>query len=354
MIKNVYCQLLMILLLASICYAQVSKGNSVKNFTLANLHGKNESFEELLSSDLTVLIFWSTWEGDSGKYLSRMQQFYDKYKDKGFRVVGVCSEQQKISDEKKKTIQEQLAKEKISFTILFDNDLQVFRLYNVIAIPTTVLIDKSKIIISELFGTPLIETERLFEIISRTFEPELEKKKETTKKDITKPVAIRDFNLANLEFKKGYNGSAKKHVEEAILADSLFLKPYLLLFELLISEKQFDAAEKILKKEEIIDPSSDDVIIQKCYFLTVKEKYNEAISSLNEFVKKNSSNALAHAYLGYAYGMKKYIDKAMLEFSVAESLDSLDYRIHLLKSEVFSSNGMGKEALKELSKAKRK
>ncbi|MCL4547325.1 MAG: redoxin domain-containing protein [Bacteroidetes bacterium] len=312
-------------------------------FVLSDLQGTKISLEKLLSSKITVLVFWSSWEIDSINFLVKLQKYYDQYKEKGLSIIGVCSERQKLTDRQKDTLIELLKNKKISFPILLDEDLKIFSLYHIIALPTTFLINPSKKILFALHGAPLIGSQQLFRMITDTFEHE--DKKHVISRIITKsPEALRYYNYADLEFKRGKIYNAKKYAERAMKIDSTFAEPLLLLAQISLEEKKYNELENKLRKLEKYSADSAQVVFLKCEYLIIQNKCDEAVEKLNSLVSAKSNNPYLHALLGYAFGMKKNTRMSEQEFSIAAKLDSLDYRIPKLKAEVYNSNGKSKEA----------
>ena len=321
---------------------QESAGDA-HDFSLKDIHGKVVSLDQMLGKKLTVLVFWSTWEKDSGKFLSKFESDFRKYSDKGLSVIGVCSEEQNITDSKLQEIRDFVSVNKLSFYNLIDNNLQVFRLYDVEALPTTFLIDRYKKILFVLRGAPLVGTDRLFRTISAAFEPE-EKKPEIRQITSESPEALRYSNFAELEFKRGKIDAAQKYAVQAIKLDSTFTQPLLLLARISLEEKNYTELENNFRKLKKCPGDSNQVIFLRYEYLIVQMKYNEAIEKLNSFISKNKNDSFSHALLGYAFGMEKNTGLSEQEFSIAAKLDSTDYRIPKLKAEVYNFNGKSKEA----------
>ncbi len=333
------------------------KGNSGTDsiahpFILSDLQGNKINSEKIFSSKLTVLIFWSSWEIDSIHLLVKWQKYFERFNEKGLNIVGICCEQQKITDDQKKNILELIQNKKISFPILLDEGLSVFNLYHVIALPTTFLIDRSKWITMTLFGLPLVETEQMFKTISDTFEPE-KKKLEVVHRDNVSSEASRYFNYANTEFKRGKIEIAKKYAEKAKQVDSSFTEPLLLLTQISLEERNYDELKKYLLKLESTSVNSYQFNLLKCEYLITQKKYDEAIKKLDSFVPNGSNDSYLHALLGYASGMKKNMQICEQEFSLAFKLDSLDYRVPRLKAEVYNFYEKNKEAGELLNLSRR-
>ena len=105
------------------------------DFTLKSNSGKNIKLSEL-RGQVVMINFWASWCGPCLQEMPLLEQIYQKYQPLGFTLLGVDVEED--SNEAIKW----LKKVKISFPILFDNENSVSDLYNVSAMPTTVIIDR--------------------------------------------------------------------------------------------------------------------------------------------------------------------------------------------------------------------
>jgi cytochrome c biogenesis protein CcmG/thiol:disulfide interchange protein DsbE len=104
-------------------------------FTLTDLNGKNVSLTDFRGK-IVILDFWATWCPPCIMEIPHFIELQDKYKDKGFAMVGISLDQAGI--EVVKTFAQ---KYKINYPILM-NDGQVHIAYGGISnIPTTFVID---------------------------------------------------------------------------------------------------------------------------------------------------------------------------------------------------------------------
>ncbi|MFC4076563.1 thiol-disulfide oxidoreductase ResA [Salinithrix halophila] len=120
-------------------------GEQAPDFALKTLEG-----EELKLSDLrgkTVLVnFWATWCKPCRKEMPAIQNVSDKYKEKGFQVVGVNIAETKVS------VSGFARQLELDFPILLDSDRRVTKLYRVGPIPFSVFIDKNGKVIRKVNG----------------------------------------------------------------------------------------------------------------------------------------------------------------------------------------------------------
>jgi peroxiredoxin len=90
-----------------------------------------------LAGPVVMVNFWATWCGPCREEMPHLEALYQRYSDLGFTLLGVNVEEDASGADKF------LAETPVSFPILFDPANEVSRLYEVIAMPSTVLIDRS-------------------------------------------------------------------------------------------------------------------------------------------------------------------------------------------------------------------
>lgn len=113
----------------------VAHANPAPDFTLKNNRGENIRLAEQRGK-VVMLNFWASWCGPCRQEMPLLDDMHKRYGDAGFVLYGVNVEQNTADAEK-------LLKELgTSFTILWDRDSTVSKLYQVNAMPTTIMIDK--------------------------------------------------------------------------------------------------------------------------------------------------------------------------------------------------------------------
>lgn len=105
------------------------------DFTLPSSTGENVRLAEQ-RGQVVMLNFWASWCGPCRKEMPLLDEMSKRYSSAGFVLYGVNVEEDN-TDAKK------LLKDLgVSFPILFDTESKASSLYNVDAMPTTVVIDK--------------------------------------------------------------------------------------------------------------------------------------------------------------------------------------------------------------------
>ena len=105
------------------------------NFTLKSLGGKNIKLSEL-TGNVVLLNFWASWCGPCRQEMPLLNAIHKKYEPLGFTVLGVNVEEQ-VSNARLF-----IDERPVDFPILLDSKNKVSKLFNVIAMPTTVVIDR--------------------------------------------------------------------------------------------------------------------------------------------------------------------------------------------------------------------
>lgn len=104
-------------------------------FTLQSRDARTVSLDEF-SGNVVMINFWATWCGPCRQEMPHLEALHQRYEGLGFTLLGVNVEDDPMGAEK------WLEETPVSFPILFDPKNQVSELYDVIAMPTTVLVDR--------------------------------------------------------------------------------------------------------------------------------------------------------------------------------------------------------------------
>jgi thiol-disulfide isomerase/thioredoxin len=80
--------------------------------------------------------FWATWCGPCRQEMPHLNRLYEKYRASGFVLLGV-----NVDDDTRNAIGV-ATKLGVKFPVLLDTDKKVSQLYDLSAMPATVLIDK--------------------------------------------------------------------------------------------------------------------------------------------------------------------------------------------------------------------
>jgi peroxiredoxin len=104
-------------------------------FSLPDAQGNPVSLADY-SGQVVLINFWASWCGPCREEMPLLEALHERYKPLGFALLG-------INVEEDSALAEQfLEGTAVSFPILFDRENRVSQLYDVIAMPSTVILDR--------------------------------------------------------------------------------------------------------------------------------------------------------------------------------------------------------------------
>lgn len=125
-----------LMLSAGVAFALGSlSGQQAPDFALKSLAGKNLRLSEF-RGQVVVINFWATWCGPCRKEMPELEKLYQRYRYAGFTVLAVNMDETQAFAERMAT------RLGVSFPVLHDATQSVSRLYEVDAMPATVIVDR--------------------------------------------------------------------------------------------------------------------------------------------------------------------------------------------------------------------
>jgi len=116
--------------------AAVGKNSQAPDFTLEALSGENIRLAER-RGEVVLINFWASWCGPCRQEMPVLDRLHKRYADAGFSVLGVNVEG------KRKPAEKVAAKSNVTFPVLIDAGQKVSELYDLEAMPTTVVVDRN-------------------------------------------------------------------------------------------------------------------------------------------------------------------------------------------------------------------
>ncbi len=110
-------------------------GQSAPDFVLKSATGENVRLSEY-RGDVVMINFWATWCGPCRQEMPLLDELYARYQRVGFSLLGI-----NIDDDSRRAMAmvDELG---VSFPVLFDEHKEVSKLYEVEAMPVTILLDR--------------------------------------------------------------------------------------------------------------------------------------------------------------------------------------------------------------------
>jgi peroxiredoxin len=133
--KNILLGLACSILAATALAASGLTGQAAPDFALKSSSGENLRLSEY-RGDVVMVNFWATWCGPCRQEMPLLDEMYSKYERVGFSLLGVNI------DENSSKAMNMVSELGVSFPVLFDTRKEVSKLYEVDAMPVTVIIDR--------------------------------------------------------------------------------------------------------------------------------------------------------------------------------------------------------------------
>ena len=110
-------------------------GQTAPDCVLKSSTGENLRLSEY-RGDVVMINFWATWCGPCRQEMPLLDELYGRYQRVGFSLLGV-----NIDDDSRRAMA--MVKELgVRFPVLFDEEKKVSKLYEVEAMPLTILLDR--------------------------------------------------------------------------------------------------------------------------------------------------------------------------------------------------------------------
>lgn len=109
--------------------------------------GDSISFRETYGGHVTLVNVWATWCVPCRAEMPAMQQLYEAYKDRGFRIAAVSIDEGAVDD-----VRAFVRDLNLSFDILHDKSGEIERIYRTTGVPESFLIDQDGTIIRKQIG----------------------------------------------------------------------------------------------------------------------------------------------------------------------------------------------------------
>lgn len=111
-------------------------GQPAPDFALKSSTGENLRLSEF-RGDVVMINFWATWCGPCRQEMPLLDELYTRYERVGFNLLGVS-----IDDDSSRAMA-MIDELGVNFPVLFDARKEVSKMYDVGAMPVTVIVDRT-------------------------------------------------------------------------------------------------------------------------------------------------------------------------------------------------------------------
>ncbi len=129
----------LLLPLASAAGVTGLSGQPAPDFALKSITGENLRLSEF-RGEVVMINFWATWCGPCRQEMPLLDELYRRYQKVGFQLLGI-----NIDDDRRSAVK-MVRVLGVGFPVLLDERKDVSRLYDIDAMPATLLIDRTGIV----------------------------------------------------------------------------------------------------------------------------------------------------------------------------------------------------------------
>ncbi len=130
---------ILVIFTVSTLAASSLQGQVAPDFVLRSSTGENLRLSEY-RGDVVLINFWATWCGPCRQEMPLLDDLYGRYQRVGFNLLGV-----NIDEDSRRAMQ-MVQELGVNFPVLFDEHKEVSKLYEVEAMPVTILVDREGIV----------------------------------------------------------------------------------------------------------------------------------------------------------------------------------------------------------------
>ena len=127
-----------LILLSVILLSLATKAQTVRDFSLEDLDGEWQNFEDIQGEQLTLIDFWASWCKPCMKAMPEIEKIHKHFEGKGLNVIGINTDGPR-SISKVPPLTKAL---KVSYPVLSDINNELMQDLNISALPTLLLINK--------------------------------------------------------------------------------------------------------------------------------------------------------------------------------------------------------------------
>lgn len=139
----------------------IQSGQLAPGFTLTDLQGNQVKLSDYKGKKV-LLNFWATWCPPCRVEMPHMQKFYEDYQSEDVVILGI---NMTLTEKNPDDVKEFVNDEQLTFPIVLDEKGNILQTYQVIAYPTSYLLDSKGVIQEKFIGA--ISYEIMEEYISK-------------------------------------------------------------------------------------------------------------------------------------------------------------------------------------------
>ncbi len=306
----------------------IKEGDAPKKIILDDIEGDSIDVSVLFGKKPVIIFFWELSTDKSFLNYSLdeirfMNEFYEKYhEERDLEIISIYTpeEENSLPAEEKEALENLIKSNKIKFPVLLDRGFEAFRDYGVIALPSTIMVNKAGKInyiypSFPLAAQPLLarKIDELVGIVA------VEKEKEEVKTG-EDSRSSRLYRYALQMYKKGLVEQALSPLKKSLEMDPDLAWSHNLMGIILWKRGLAEEAKAEFEKVFALDSDNVSARLNYAVLLIDQGHYEEAEDILETAPSHVKLKARAHHLLGILYRKTGRNERSMEEFNISYGL----------------------------------
>jgi tetratricopeptide (TPR) repeat protein len=319
-------------------------GMPVPDFTVKDLHGANKKLSEVQGDKLTAVVFWSTSSAKSEKNLLKMQELYREYRDLGLTVVAISAEGLNVTPQSLAEAGETAARLDLTYPVFVDDGLAAFHAAGVIALPTTIVLDRERVIGFELAGYPLVGAEEMVSYLATNFaggKPAVS----APKQPLANKDALRYFQMGKKTLQsRRMAETAEDWFKKAVDADPRFVQPYLSLGEIYLQRGDVSQARNQFEQVLVREPTNVVALCELGVLLAKAGEPGQGLAMFDKALATDEAYPPCYYYRGAILELLGDREQAGQMYDAALANNPRDHLAYVYKARALEGGGQLREA----------
>lgn len=147
----------------------LAQEKSLPNVKLKDMNNKTHSLNSMVEGKLTLINFWATYCIPCRKEMKHLNRISKTYSDQNVQVIGISIDDSRTVGRVKTMIKSQ----KVDYTILLDTDQKLYKNFNTVAMPFSILVNPEGQILWEHTGYVPGDESKMESEINRALQPQV-------------------------------------------------------------------------------------------------------------------------------------------------------------------------------------
>ncbi len=343
----------MLISTAAAAFKNLGEGMEVPSFTLKDLGGQDVSSDGIKGKKAAVIVFFATWSERSLVQLKDLEEVRSALQEQDLEIIAINVDHEGMDAGEIETVRAKVAELGVTYSVLVDTDLGVFRRFGVVAVPSSAVVKSGGIIVATVNGYPSLARGEIKERIEVLLGVKEDASASTASETGYRPErsSLLNYNLARRLYDSGMHSKAERKLQIAIKSDDKFVKPKVLLGDIYLAK----AAKKkayLLKAKEMfetaleVSPGDEAASTGLARVLVREGAVDDAEKLADSVLEKNPAYTTALIVKGLILakrGNEKETDRYVME---AVGLARMDPEVLALAGTVYEESGnLNKAAL---------